>query len=154
MVHEHFLKQALEVAAQCRDIQWYGVGCVIVDSAGALLSTGFTGELKDAEGTFRHAEDIALEKAASHNLAGATLYSTLEPCSVRASGKMPCVDRIVSSGIGTVVFGAKEPFDPALNIRCEGAQKLKDAGIRVTYLSAMEPECLRSVVSRRIAQKA
>ena len=145
------LKRALEIAEGCHDIEWYGVGCVIADQNGRILSTGFTGELKDESGKGRHAEDVAIQKAADLHvdLNNAILYSTLEPCSIRASGKTPCVQRILSTGIKAVVYGAKEPFDAALNIVCDGDAQLKAAGIDVRFFNQLEAECLKSVVSKR-----
>jgi len=151
--HIHYLQMALDVAEQCRDIEWYGVGCVITDAQGEVLSTGYTGELIE-EGKMRHAEDVAIAKANAQNRAlgkDTYLYSTLEPCSVRASGKTPCCSHIVASQIGTVVYGAKEPYDPALGIVCEGDSVLEKAGVNVIYLEAMQERCLTSVVSKRKA---
>lgn len=153
--HIHFLQMALEVAEQCRDIEWYGVGCVITDTLGGVISTGYTGELIE-EGKMRHAEDVAIAKAQATNRElgkDSYLYSTLEPCSVRASGKTPCCSHIVAAQIGTVVYGAKEPFDPALGIVCEGDSVLERAGVKVIYLEAMKERCLLSVVSKRKATK-
>ncbi len=151
--HLKYMKKALEAAGNCRNIKWYGVGCVIVDKGGAVLSTGFTGELKEPDGRLRHAEDVAIHKAviAGRDLTGAVLYSTLEPCSIRASGKTPCVDHIIHSGIKTVVFGAKEPYDPALDIKCEGVRVLTDAGVDVVCIEDMETQCLQSAVGGRTA---
>lgn len=152
--HVKHLHEALEIAEGCRDIEWYGVGCVITDSAGKVVSTGYTGELLE-DGKMRHAEDVAIAKAIAGGISlGSSnyLYSTLEPCSVRASGKTPCCHHIISNGIGTVVYGAKEPYHPALGIVCEGDSVLENAGVKVVYLKEMEPDCLRSVVSKRKAK--
>lgn len=147
------MRAALAVAESCHDIEWYGVGCVVTDSLGVIVATGYTGEILDEKGGFRHAEDVALSKVVASGIdlsAGDfLLFSTLEPCSVRASGKTPCVKRIIQSGIRHVIYGAKEPFDPALNVVCNGDQELRDRGIEVTWLRAFEPECLKSVVSKR-----
>ena len=61
--HLHYMNMALEVAESCKDIEWYGVGCIIMSPAQKLLATGFTGELKEAGGKLRHAEDVAIAKA-------------------------------------------------------------------------------------------
>ena len=127
---------------------------MIVSGDGAVAATGYTGEREDEHGGMRHAEDVAIEKAkearAPFPLDSFVLYSTLEPCSVRASGKTPCVERIVDAGIGAVVYGAKEPFDPALKIVCEGERVLMEAGVEVLFLGEYEKQCLESVVSNRI----
>lgn len=150
------LRLAMQTAANCRDIEWYGVGCVITDPAGKVLSTGYTGERMEG-GKMRHAEDVAIEKAlesgADLKAAGTTLYSTLEPCSVRASKKKPCTVRIIESGITTVVYGSREPFDPALGIQCDGHRTMSEAGIEVIELTELAGECLASALSRRKPQR-
>ena len=154
--HRFYMDQALEIAESCRDIEWYGVGCVIVSPSKEILATGYTGELKERDGKLRHAEDVAIAKAQSRgkDLKGAILYSTMEPCSVRASGKTPCVSHILEAGIGAVVYGAREPFDPALNIVCEGRGKLAERGVRVIHFEESEERCLKSVVSKRIEKSS
>ena len=149
--HLNYMNMALEVAESCKDIEWYGVGCVIVREGKEILATGYTGELKEADGKLRHAEDVAIAKAKSAgiSLKNATLYSTLEPCSVRASGKTPCISHIIEAGIGSVVYGAKEPYDPALGIVCEGDGFLTKKGVNVVHLRQLEEQCLKSVVSKR-----
>lgn len=146
--HVRYLKAAVEAAAACGKVTWYSVGCVLVDEAGNIVETGFTGELRDADGHQRHAEEIALSKAEEKglDLEDLVLYSTLEPCSERASGKQPCVQQIIRSGIRRVVYGAREPYNPELGINCRGDQQLRDAGIEVVYFNDMEGECLRSAV--------
>jgi pyrimidine deaminase RibD-like protein len=150
--HSRFMHEALRVAEQCRDIEWYGVGCVIVNCDGAIISTGYTGELLE-DTKMRHAEDVAISKAleGGYNLAtpGVTLYSTLEPCSVRASGKTPCCQHIIDCGICTVVYGAKEPFDESLGIVCQGEAVLRDRGVHVVFLQEFEEVCLKVTVSHR-----
>lgn len=69
------------------------------------------------------------------------VYTTLEPCSVRTSGLAPCADALVAARIGRCFIGVGEPDD---FVKCEGAQKLKDAGIEVMWLKGYEKECLRA----------
>jgi 5-amino-6-(5-phosphoribosylamino)uracil reductase len=91
-----FLKQALSIADQCQGAAWYSVGCVITDQNRKIIATGFTNEMPVADGKEVHAEHAAIKKALSTrpSLEGCILYSTLEPCSVRASGSTPCVQLI------------------------------------------------------------
>jgi pyrimidine deaminase RibD-like protein len=130
------------------------VGAVLVDpSSHEILSTGYTLEL---EGN-THAEQCCLAKLASHsNISedqvgkvipeGAVLYTTMEPCWVRLSGNLPCVQRILdtkkdeSPGIRTVVCGVKEP--EKFVGENQGRKKLEDAGIKVVYVSGLEKEIL------------
>ena len=148
---KQLLQAALRAAEDCRNVEWYGVGCVIADAEGKIVATGYTGELRDEDGKQRHAEDVAISKLAACDLPRSelTLYSTLEPCSVRASGKPPCVRRIIESGIRRVVFGAHEPYEPKLGIWCRGEEELKAAGLEAVQLHELEKECLRSIAARR-----
>lgn len=72
------------------------------------------------------------------------VYTTLEPCSIRTSGLRPCVDVLVELKIKRCMIGVSEPDD---FVKCEGAQKLKEAGIEVIWLDGLQDECL--AVARR-----
>jgi 5-amino-6-(5-phosphoribosylamino)uracil reductase len=138
------MRLALAQAENCSDIEFYGVGCVIVSRDGEVLATGFTGELAHAHNgqlKKRHAEEVAIIRveALGTSLVGATLYSTLEPCSERSSGLLSCTQRILGSGIERVVFGAYEPYDERLKITCQG-EKL---------LQICNDACLESIISKR-----
>lgn len=71
------------------------------------------------------------------------LYTTMEPCSERLSGNLPCVDRIIATEgkIKTVYVGAKEP-DIFVKVNV-GLQKLRDAGIEYILVTGLEEEILR-----------
>ncbi|OXR39547.1 Riboflavin biosynthesis protein RibD [Nocardia cerradoensis] len=63
-------------------------------------------------------------------LAGATVYSTLEACSQRATaGRPPCTDRILAAGIPRVVIAWREPSTFVVN--CVGVEKLREHGSSV-----------------------
>ena len=73
------------------------VGCVIVDSVGAILGRGAT---EPAGG--RHAEVVALQ-AAGASAAGATAYVTLEPCN-HTGRTGPCAEALIAAGIAEVHY--------------------------------------------------
>lgn len=81
----------------------------------------------------RHAEVIAIEEA-GERARGATIYTTLEPCS--HSGRTgPCADAIIAAGIARVVSAMEDP-NPL--VRGRGFAKLREVGIEVEIDSAYE----------------
>ena len=80
------------------------VGAVVVKD-GEVLATGYRGET----GEGRHAEFCALKKVNEDvdnvDLSGCTVYTTLEPCSIRKSSKTPCTDRLINANVERVVYG-------------------------------------------------
>ena len=96
------------------------VGVVVVSPSGEVF-TGATLEPGNA-----HAEVVALS-AAGKNSVGATLYSTLEPCS-HTGRTGPCTTAIIESGIRRVVVGT---LDPDTKVSGSGVQQLRNAGITV-----------------------
>ena len=113
---------------------------MIVDKKDNVVSTGFSRELPaGAEGEI-HAEHAAMTKLGSRSLQGYSIYTTMEPCSVRTSGKRPCADRIIEAGLKEVYVGVLEPSDFVV---CEGTQKLLDASIAVTLVEGLQEECVK-----------
>lgn len=100
------------------------VGCVIANARGQVIARGHTqGPGED------HAEIAAIRQAKAHGIevAGAVLYSTLEPCAFH--GRTPaCARTIADHKLGLVVTGMRDPH-PKVN--GAGAQILRDAGIEV-----------------------
>jgi pyrimidine deaminase RibD-like protein len=130
-----WLLEAISLSRRCPPSQTaYSVGALLVAADGSVLSTGYSRETAPGD----HAEEVLLAKvgmpagiaAASPapELVAATLYSSLEPCAVRASRPVPCADLIIASGIGRVVIAWTEP--PAL-APGGGAGRLRAAGVAV-----------------------
>lgn len=118
-----YMERALELAAKGRGTTTPNpmVGAVIVKE-GRIIGEGY--HIRTGEG---HAEVNAF-KNATEDVAGATMYVTLEPCS--HYGKTPpCADKIIEKGIGRVVVAA---MDPNPLVAGRGVQKIRDAGIPVT----------------------
>ncbi len=74
-----------------------------------------------------HAEVNAIEACGLADLAGATLYVSLEPCC--HEGKTPpCTEAIVQAGVGRVVVGSDDPTEKAAG---RGLGILRDEGVEV-----------------------
>jgi diaminohydroxyphosphoribosylaminopyrimidine deaminase/5-amino-6-(5-phosphoribosylamino)uracil reductase len=108
-------------AARGRTAPNPNVGCVIVNN-GEIVGRGAT-----APGGRPHAEAIAISDAGK-KAAGATLYTTLEPCAHNSHRGPTCASLIPAAGIARVVIAIK---DPDLRTSGEGIAMLRKAGIEV-----------------------
>ena len=126
------MRVAVSLAWECPPSRSaFSVGAVIVGADGAELSRGFSREGGDPA---VHAEEAALGKLTRGDprLAGATIYSTLEPCTTRKSRKRTCTGLIIAAGLARVVIAWREP---ALFVAdCQGVELLAAAGIAVAEL--------------------
>lgn len=99
------------------------VGAVLVHD-GEVLATGRKGE----DGTTKHAEAIALDKAvAAGAVSGATAFVTLEPCFNIESKRVSCADRLADAGVAEVYIG-RYNRNPRVNRL--GWKRLRDRGVR------------------------
>ena len=131
---ERWMRLAIELAWQCPpSATAYSVGAVIVDTGGSEISRGFSRE----DDPMVHAEESALRKlsAGDPRLAGATIYSTLEPCSQRKSRPRTCTELIIAAGLRRVVIAWREPDLFVAN--CQGKELLVQAGVEVTELPGL-----------------
>lgn len=129
---EQWMRLAVSLAWRCPpSATAFSVGAVIVDAAGAELSRGFSREGGDP---VAHAEEAALGKLAAGEprLAGATIYSTLEPCSERTSRPRTCTELIIAAGLARVVIAWREPS--LFVADGKGYELLSEAGLAVTEL--------------------
>ena len=103
------------------------VGCVVVNN-GDVVGEGWTQPAGQA-----HAEVVALTQAGA-KANGATVYTTLEPCS--HTGKTPpCAGTLVNAKVAKVVYASG---DPNPEVDGKGAHKMREAGIEV--LSGLQAE--------------
>jgi 5-amino-6-(5-phosphoribosylamino)uracil reductase len=127
-----FLRWAVELSRLCPPSDTaFSVGAVVVAQDGEVLSTGFSREQEDHD----HAEEVALRKLGRDpRLRHATIYSSLVPCSARASRPLTCVQHILAAGLPRVVYAWREP---PLFAKGDGADQLRAAGVSVTEVSAL-----------------
>lgn len=107
------------------------VGAVIVKD-GKIIGEGY--HMKYGK---EHAEVNAINNA-KEDVAGSTIYVTLEPCS-HYGKQPPCVNKIIENKIRKVVVGS---VDPNPLVGGKGIEILKKAGIEVVT-GVMEEECLK-----------
>lgn len=119
------MRRAIDLAASVRTSTspnpW--VGAVVLTADGRT----FGGATEPPGGS--HAEIVALHAARADGAetSGATLYSTLEPCSHHGRTP-PCTDAIIAAGIRRVVIGID---DPDAQVAGEGIAKLEAADVEV-----------------------
>lgn len=122
------MQLAVELASECVSEEGRvspKVGAVVARD-GVVLASAYRGEMKPGE----HAEYTLLErKLHDIDLEGATLYSTLEPCTHRNHPKIACTDRVIARKLKRVVIGT---LDPNARIRGLGELRMQDAGIEIT----------------------
>lgn len=119
------------------------VGCVIVRD-GREVGRGWH---RRFGGPHAEREAIAAARAAGHELRGATMYVTLEPCCHH--GKTPpCTDAILGCGAARVVTAM---VDPDEHVAGKGLSILREAGVAVDVgvCEAEARELLRGYIKLR-----
>lgn len=137
-IFRELLVQAIDLSKKCTPCESaYSVGAIITDEQFNLISTGFSREL----GPKLHAEEVAILKASDLkiDLSDCIIFSSLEPCSTRASSPKSCSSLIIESGIKTVVFACREPSH---FVDCLGSQILQSQGIKVIECPELANEVL------------
>ena len=102
---------------------------VVVTKGSRVLATAFRGETGPGE----HAEFVALErKLGTQSIVGATVFTTLEPCTTRKHPKVPCAERLRERGVKRVLIGM---LDPNKKISGAGQRGLSQANIETELFS-------------------
>jgi tRNA(adenine34) deaminase len=103
-VDNSFMKLALEEARSAAAAGEVPIGALIIHD-GKILARSGNRTIRDCDPT-AHAEMVVIREAAravrNYRMAGATLYVTLEPCSM-------CAGAIIQARIPRVVYGADDP---------------------------------------------
>ncbi|TDO95472.1 tRNA adenosine(34) deaminase TadA [Marinomonas balearica] len=104
MTDDEWMKEALALAEEAAQESEIPVGAIVVQN-NQIIGRGFNRPISTCDPT-AHAEIQAIRNACAnvnnYRLPGATLYVTLEPCSM-------CAGAIVHARIAKVVYGATEP---------------------------------------------
>ncbi|MGH2569510.1 MAG: hypothetical protein ACRDGA_14320 [Bacteroidota bacterium] len=128
---DELMRLALQQAAQCKPAREEEprVGAVLARN-GQLVDQVY----REETGPGDHAEFALLNKKirSSDLVVGATLYTTLEPCTTRSHDKLPCAEWIVKKKVRRVVIGM---LDPNPNICGRGYWHLLDGGVDVDFCS-------------------
>lgn len=117
-----FLTRVFALAQRARDEGHHPFAAIVVGADGSVITEAMNASASDRTA---HAEMNALRAASSQftpaELAGATLYSSAEPCAMCAGG-------VYWAGVGRVVYGLAEasllaltgsdPENPTLSLPC------------------------------------
>jgi len=100
-----FMAIALEEAKRGAERGEVPIGALLISSSGEELGRAHNGPIRLTDPT-AHAEILALrrgaERTGNYRLSGATLYVTIEPCSM-------CAGAILQARLTRLVFGARDP---------------------------------------------
>jgi 5-amino-6-(5-phosphoribosylamino)uracil reductase len=132
----HWLALACDLAVDCPPSETaFSVGAVVVAEDGTELSRGHSREAGDP---VVHAEEAALAKLdpADPRLSAATVYTSLEPCTHRASRPKPCARLILDAGVRRVVTAWREP--DTFVAGADGSGMLAARGVSVVVLPEYE----------------
>lgn len=129
--HLSHIIHTLRLASLCPPTKTaFCVGCVIASPhTGRILATGYSRETGEERN--EHAEQVALGKLAEstgeagegEGIVELDLYTSMEPCSERLSGALPCVQRIL-----------------AFNDEQKGAPRLRPMRITRVFQALQEPD--------------
>ena len=99
------LRRSIELAAEARGAGRHPFGALIVNAAGEVIVEARNNAVRPAGEPTQHDEMLACSAAgklvSEQELAGATLYTSTEPCAM-------CAGAIYWSGIGRVVYALPE----------------------------------------------
>ena len=101
--HEIFMEEAIQLAERAGRMGEVPVGALVVLGDKVIGAAG-NASIKNSDPT-AHAEMLAIKQASSHvgnyRLVGASLYVTIEPCTM-------CLGAMMHARISRLVFGALE----------------------------------------------
>ena len=153
---QHYMQQALELAAKAAAQGEVPVGAVVVLDD-EIIGQGWNQPILSNDPT-AHAEIMALRdaalKLANYRLPSATLYVTIEPCTM-------CAGAMIHARIARVVYGATEPKSGVaesngclFNDEYFNHQVVVRGGVLAEQCSAVISDFFQSRREQKRAQKA
>jgi tRNA(adenine34) deaminase len=104
------MRRAIELAEASARLGEVPVGAVLVSQEGREIGAGCNQPIS-AHDPSAHAEIVALRAAGStlgnYRFPGASLYVTIEPCTM-------CLGALVHARVATLIFGTREPKSGAI----------------------------------------
>lgn len=82
------------------------VGAVLASPSGKVLLQCHRGETPGAHAEYRLLETARERGIDTHDC---ILFATLEPCTQRGAGKIPCAQRIAAAGLSAIYIGTLDP---------------------------------------------
>lgn len=140
-VDRRWMELAIDLSRRCPPSKTaFSVGAIVIDADGEEIVRGWSRDIDEHV----HAEESALSRVSPDDprLAGATLYSTLEPCSHRKSRPVTCTEHILATKIPRVVIAWIEP--PLFVSDAQGSEILRSEGREVVEIKDLA-EVARSV---------
>jgi pyrimidine deaminase RibD-like protein len=139
-----FMEEAVALAGRCNPVNdWIPRVGAVIAVKGTRIAEANRGS--GAPGDDDHAELNALKKVQYQDqLAGATIYTTLEPCTpdVRSDPLHCCTEQILRAKIGKVYIGI---LDPNQGVTGKGIWQLQTHGVEVELFPAPFPERIRAI---------
>lgn len=140
---ERFMREALLQADAAAALNEVPVGAVVV-LEGAIVGRGHNQQIATHDPS-AHAELVAIRAAsaavANYRLSEATLYSTIEPCTM-------CLGACVHARIARIVYGAPEPRAGAIDL----LQATARPGKRYNHMPIVEAGCLGQECGDKLRQ--
>ena len=140
---EEWLREAIDVSRRCSpSMGAYCVGAIVVAASGTELARGYSRDTDphvhaEESGLARLGNESTVDTAGATDMTGATIYTSMEPCSARRSRPRSCTELIIAAGIRRVVFALREP---PVFVECHGVELLQQAGVEVVELPGLAGE--------------